>query len=63
MEDQIKAEFFHRHEDPAESLDRLDHFLSDLQALIDRYQDRNVIPLERCQLISMERAGKIREKF
>lgn len=59
-----RTEQLHQHDDIPERLDRLDHFLRDLQALIDRYsKDGKPVDLSTCELCSLEKAGKIVEKF
>ena len=62
MSDQ--SERLHKHEDMPADLDRLDHFLADLKALLAKYEraDRPV-DLAVCELCSLEKMGKIREKF
>lgn len=57
---QDRSEKLHQQDDLAEKVDRLDHFLSELRALIDKYEVAN---LSICEMASLERMGKIREKF
>jgi hypothetical protein len=59
-----RSEELHQEADPAEQLDRLDHFMADLKALLAKYEraDRP-IDLATCELCSLEKMGKIRDVF
>lgn len=61
MSDQ--SEILHQHQDLPESIDRLDHFLSELRALVDKYSDKPEINLAVCEICSLEKAGRVKEKF
>lgn len=55
------TETLHEHEDIPERIDRLDHFLRDLQALVDKYsKPERDIDLSVCEICSLEKAGKAR---
>jgi hypothetical protein len=59
-----RSEQLHQHQDMPADLDRLDHFMADLRALLAKYErpDREV-DLSVCELCSLEKMGKIAEKF
>ena len=59
-----RSELQHTERDPAEELDRVDHLIADLKALIEKYQRPDKpIDLAICELCGLEKLGKIVEKF